>query len=624
VSANNEETTVITKRTFVAFLLSLTLYVPQLQAQDYDIVILNGRVMDPETKFDGVRNVGIKDGKIVTITEKAIKGKETVDAKDHVVAPGFIDTHFHSLDLFAVKFALRDGVTTGMDLEYGAWPIAPWYDAKRGKWPMNYGTLVSQEVIRMVVHDGLKVNGYMDAITAFSTGRDFAAKDGINGWSVTRSNLEQMNRITKMLDEGLQQGALGTGSSVGYMTKGVSTYEMFEAQRAAARYGRMTGVHTRFHGSSATPTEAPLAFDELFTNAFLLDAPLLISHDNDYGWWEIEEKLQMARAKGLNMWSEYYPYAAASTGIGSEQLAPASLEDALGYKYEDVMYDPTQDKFLTKEEYLKAAKEDPGRIVVVFIPPRKKWLPEWLKMPHMTVAGDGMMGLDVKGNPLGWDDPYEKYSGHPRTAGSHAKVLRMGREAKIPLMHTLSQLSYWSALHLGKAGVKAMEVRGRMQVGMVADITIFDPKTVKDNATYKPGQNGLPSTGIPYVLVNGRFVVRDSKAVKVMAGQEIRFPVEKKGRFVPASTQQWLKSFSIDGSQLAPKAKPVEDPNKQSSLRRKNPATAKKATGFAAHPVDTKHAWWGDQQYRSLGYCCEFHMLQARFTDKDRSASLER
>ena len=65
-------------------------------AADYDVVINNGRVMDPETNFDGVRNVGIKDGKIVAITKDAIKGKETIDAKGHVVAPGFIEGHQHA------------------------------------------------------------------------------------------------------------------------------------------------------------------------------------------------------------------------------------------------------------------------------------------------------------------------------------------------------------------------------------------------------------------------------------------------------------------------------------------------------------------------------------------------
>ena len=98
-------------------------------ADAHDLVILNGRVMDPETNFDGVRNVGIKDGKIVTITEDKIKGKETIDAKGHVVAPGFIDTHVHVVDLpFGQKLMLRDGVTTPLDLEVGAYPVDRFYD----------------------------------------------------------------------------------------------------------------------------------------------------------------------------------------------------------------------------------------------------------------------------------------------------------------------------------------------------------------------------------------------------------------------------------------------------------------------------------------------------------------
>lgn len=68
-----------------------------------------------------------------------------------------------------------------------------------------------------------------------------------------------------------------------------------------------------------------MGFNEIFTNAFLLDAPMLYQHNNDYGWWEIEEKLQLARAKCLNMWSEHYPYEAASTNIGADALKPEAL-----------------------------------------------------------------------------------------------------------------------------------------------------------------------------------------------------------------------------------------------------------------------------------------------------------
>ena len=99
-------------------------------AADYDIVINNGRVMDPETQFDDVANVGIKDGRIAIITKEKIKGKETSKAKGLVVAPGFIDTHYHATDVFASKMALRDGVTTGMGLEAGSFNVKGWYDEK--------------------------------------------------------------------------------------------------------------------------------------------------------------------------------------------------------------------------------------------------------------------------------------------------------------------------------------------------------------------------------------------------------------------------------------------------------------------------------------------------------------
>lgn len=93
--------------------------------------------------------------------------------------------------------------------------------------------------------------------------------------------------------------------------------------------------------------------------------------------------------------------------------------------------------------------------------------------------------------------------------------------------------------------VLPMKLRGRMQHGMVADITIFDPEKVTDNATYKMGEQGLPTTGIPYVIVSGKMVVKDSKFHKIWAGQPIRFSLEDKGRFVPASVEKWIETYSI-------------------------------------------------------------------------------
>jgi len=521
-------------------------------AQSHDIAILNGRVMDPETGYDQIANVGIDNGWITTITEAPIEGERVIDARGLVVAPGFIDTHFHSVDPFATKLVVADGVTTGMDLEAGSAPVGEWYAQKDASgWQVNYGTTSGMITNRILVHDPeVEITAPMDA--AFGSHYlDKAALDGTPGWSVTRSSIEQMNQIMSLMDEDLRQGAIGIGVSAAYMARGMSSYEQFLAQKVAANYGRLSSVHTRFHLNTETPTEAPIGLSEVLANAMALNAPLLLAHDNDYGWWENEEKLRLAREQGYNVWAEYYPFEAGSTFVSADFLRPELWEGVQGYKYEETVYDPGQDKFLTKDEYLQMVKEKPGYFVVVFLPKRKEWMKHWLTIPHMTVASDAMPGVDAEGNFLPWDADVSKYAGHPRTAGSFSKTLQLARDADVPLMFTLSQLSYWTAKHLGDTGLKAMQQRGRVQAGMVADLTLFDPVTVASRATYKVGENGLPPVGIPYVIVNGTVVVDGGEVLDVRPGQPIRFPVEEKGRFVPISPGGWLSENTIS-DQIVP------------------------------------------------------------------------
>jgi N-acyl-D-aspartate/D-glutamate deacylase len=133
---------------------------------------------------------------------------------------------------------------------------------------------------------------------------------------------------------------------------------------------------------------------------------------------------------------------------------------------------------------------------------------------------------------------------HPRGAGCYTKTLRLGREQGVPLMHTITSCSYTPAKHLGDCGLKAMQERGRIQEGMIADITIFDPKTVTDKSTYTQGCN--PAEGIPYVIVSGKAVVKDSNIVHGLhPGQPIRFEKLTESRRTPLDVKTWKKENTV-------------------------------------------------------------------------------
>ena len=220
-------------KTYLLILAAALLGGATLSAQDYDVAILNGRVMDPETNFDGVRNVGIKDGKFVVITEDAIQGKETIDATGHVVAPGFIEGHQHATDPFSRKVNLRDGLTTQMDFEAGAGDIAKWYAEAEGKTQANYGMVVLATLARGLVLDGPEVvagaNDMGGLFPMVGRAAAKAEKEGRKpGWTATLPTKEQMTKIMSIVDEGLRQGALGVGIPVGYMTTGVTQYELYK------------------------------------------------------------------------------------------------------------------------------------------------------------------------------------------------------------------------------------------------------------------------------------------------------------------------------------------------------------------------------------------------------------
>ena len=124
---------------------------PNGSGEAFDLVILNGRVLDPESGLDGIRNVGITAGKIRAISTENLKGKSTIDAKGLVVSPGFIDLHEHGQEPRNYQFQARDGVTTSLELEVGTDDVAKWYAVREGKSLINFGASVGHIPVRMRV-----------------------------------------------------------------------------------------------------------------------------------------------------------------------------------------------------------------------------------------------------------------------------------------------------------------------------------------------------------------------------------------------------------------------------------------------------------------------------------------
>lgn len=497
-----------------------------------DLVIAGGRVMDPESGFDKIANVGIKGGRIVAISAEPLTSGRQIDATGHVVAPGFIDTHFHWCRPLGYKIALRDGRTTVMDLEMGTLGhlVEEWYAAREGTTQLNFGCASAHEFARAYVLDGITTTDTPEALNHRASNK--------TGWSSVRPTLEQGNEILRELDAGLAAGAIGVGSTLGYMRDGASAREVFEIQKLAGLYGRPSAFHFRY--TPGTDTQETNGIQEMLANAAALGAPAIACHFNNPGYNLVHELLTRMRERGMNVWGEYYPYAAGSTALNAVFLDPKIWEDELGHKFEETLQDPVTGKFMTRAEREEVLKTDPAKIIILY-KIAESAVPDWVRLPGAAVASDTM---PVMAEGLSWDTPYDQIpNSHPRGAGSFAKVLRLCRENNVPLMQGVAQTSWNSARPMSELGLKSMQQRGRIQVGMIADITVFNPETVTDKSTYLQGS--LPSEGIPWVIVSGTVVVENSEVLKdVNPGQPIRFePTESK--LQPLNAEQWKSSFYV-------------------------------------------------------------------------------
>ncbi|KUJ79245.1 amidohydrolase family protein [Ruegeria profundi] len=509
------------KKTATALTLILTaLSATAAHAQGFDIVINNGRVMDPETGFDQIANVGINNGFVTEISTDDLEGARVIDATGHVVAPGFIDYHSHAQSEYGHKLYARDGVTTPMDLEVGAYPVADFYEFWEGKAFLNYGTNAAHVGARVAVLDGQEPDGrfiYSPAVGA-------AMNDGAQFKTKTFDPMDEP-AILSAVEAQLKQGALGVAYPIGYYTV-VGSPEVMAVTGLAAKYDMPITTHVRY--LAQVPPSGFMGITEMMTIARENDVSMLIHHipSNCLGLTkQCLDLIDSARANGMNVRGEFYPYQYAGTYVDADYNAPG-FEERMGIQASDYKLAATGEA-LTNEEFDRLRTEAPTTDLLMYTM-KQEYIDEAFTRPGVIVGSDGMPWIitDDDGNKLGFtatfDTPYGAGNGHARGAGTHARILRMARENdNVTLMQAISKMTYEPAEFL-EDHVPAMRIRGRLQEGSAADITIFDPENVTDNSTPTIGENSLPSTGIPYVIVNGQVVVDDSVVQNIPAGVPIR------------------------------------------------------------------------------------------------------
>lgn len=463
------------------FAFSIILITSGLAQEKYDLVLKNGRVMDPESGFDGIRQVGILDGKIAAISETPLSGKGTIDADGLVVAPGFIDMHQHAWDADSVQMKIRDGVTSVLELEVGTDNVAEWYEKYAGKLPFHHGVSVGHLKVRMRV---------MGDFPSFLPKSDSKA-------ATVEATSEQIEKLKVGIQRGLNEGAVAVGFGIAY-TPAASRWEIIEMFRVAAKNDASCHVHIRTRRENSIEGVA-----EVIAASAISGAPLQIVHLQSTGAGETPKLLQMvteARANGLDVISEIYPYTAGMTDIKSAIFADG-WQDDFELDYSDLQWGETGER-LTEATFTEY--RETGGLVIVHSN-TEEIVTNAIKHSNALIASDGLKG-------------------HPRNAGTFARVLGFytRERGELDLMTALRKISLMPAQRL-ETRVPAMKNKGRIKLGADADLTLFDPETVIDTATFTDAEK--MSASIPFVIVGGTLVVRDSKIVsEAFPGRAIRAP----------------------------------------------------------------------------------------------------
>lgn len=448
-------------------------------AGSYDLVVANGRVMDPESGLDAVRNVGITAGRIEVVSDRPLRGTRVIDASGHVVAPGFVDLHEHGQQEESYAMMVRDGVTSAFELEVGTEDVGAWYGGREGGQIVNYGVSAGHIRARMKV--------LRDPSTEL-------LPSGVGGSGIATES--QLAEIEGVLRKGLDEGAVAVGFGSAY-TPGATMAEIERMFRVAEAGGATAHIHMR---------NGPAGLDSTLAAAAAAGVKLHVVHVNSSAGDDLDAfltKISAARARGQDVTTEAYPY-----GAGMTEIASALFDDWESWPDERFGLHQlvSTGERLTRKTFGEARRT--GGAVIIHGRSEEQTRAAILS-PLTMIASDGFI---------------KEGRGHPRTSGSYSKVLgKYVRDEKaLPLMDALRKMSLDPSNRLG-ARAPAMNLKGRIKVGADADLTIFDPATVSDRSTYEDAS--IPAAGIPYVIVGGQVVVDGGQLTAARPGRAIRAPV---------------------------------------------------------------------------------------------------
>ncbi len=525
----------------------------------FELLIIGGLIYDGSGRPGIIGDLGIKDGKIAALGDlKNKSAKRKIDAAGMAVAPGFIDFHSHSDEELLLggeaQSKIRQGVTTEIIGQDGD-SVAPLTEKMRAKWNGNiqadYGVAVDWNdftgYFQRLEKSGLITN--VASMVGQGSLREYVV--GEDNRLATPEEIEKMKTLAR---EAFQQGAYGISSGLEY-TPGsfASTEEIIEVCRAMDGRG-IYSTHMRNEDDHVLE-----AVDEAIRIARESGVALNISHlkaQNPNNWQKVPlilEKLEQARAAGMQVTCDRYPYIAYNTGLsslfplwsregGSEKfvarLQDSSLQDQLRQEvlrkvenlggWQAVMISGLP-KNSERQNYegknfaaLSQNGADPFKLLVDLVIQEEGGgdmvgfgmsedeLAGVLKYPHAMVASDG--------SALATSGMLRSGSPHPRSFGTFPRVLgKYAREEK--LFDLAEAIRKITALPAGALGIKD---RGLLQVGNYADVVIFDPDKVIDRAIWT-APHQYPE-GIRFVLVNGEAVIDESEFTGKLAGRVLRAP----------------------------------------------------------------------------------------------------